>query len=174
MNLQPLGDRLIVEVLDEEETTVSGIVLPDTAWQGAMAFAERLRRNVDEHTFGGDELLEITIYVGVAHARGTDSLTAEDLLEQADRNLYKAKDGGRTYVSVDPLPERRRTKGAAMTDQPGTTDAVVAVLADLVDDEHRRDEPYRRALAAMYSRLAATLKQFTGGDAAQKGGSPPP
>src|SRR2546430_17198809 len=31
MNLQPLGDRLIVEVLDEEETTISGIVLPDTA-----------------------------------------------------------------------------------------------------------------------------------------------
>src|SRR5512144_2023419 len=31
MNLQPLGDSLIVEVLDEEETTVSGIVLPDTA-----------------------------------------------------------------------------------------------------------------------------------------------
>ena len=31
MNLKPLGDRLIVEVLEEEETTVSGIVLPDTA-----------------------------------------------------------------------------------------------------------------------------------------------
>lgn len=31
MNLQPLGDRLIVEILDEEELTVSGIVLPDTA-----------------------------------------------------------------------------------------------------------------------------------------------
>ena len=31
MNLQPLGDRLIVEVLEEEETTASGIVLPDTA-----------------------------------------------------------------------------------------------------------------------------------------------
>ena len=31
MNLLPLGDRLIVEVLEEEETTVSGIVLPDTA-----------------------------------------------------------------------------------------------------------------------------------------------
>ncbi len=31
MNLQPLGDRLIVEVLDEEEATFSGIVLPDTA-----------------------------------------------------------------------------------------------------------------------------------------------
>src|SRR5918996_1455582 len=31
MNLQPLGDRLIVEALEEEETTASGIVLPDTA-----------------------------------------------------------------------------------------------------------------------------------------------
>ena len=31
MDLQPLGDRLIVEILDEEETTMSGIVLPDTA-----------------------------------------------------------------------------------------------------------------------------------------------
>ena len=31
MNLKPLGDRLIVEVLDEEETTIGGIVLPDTA-----------------------------------------------------------------------------------------------------------------------------------------------
>ena len=31
MNLKPLGDRLIVDVLEEEEQTVSGIVLPDTA-----------------------------------------------------------------------------------------------------------------------------------------------
>jgi chaperonin GroES len=31
MDLKPLGDRLIVEVLEEEETTASGIVLPDTA-----------------------------------------------------------------------------------------------------------------------------------------------
>ena len=31
MDLQPLGDRIIVEILDEEETTISGIVLPDTA-----------------------------------------------------------------------------------------------------------------------------------------------
>ncbi|MBA2964189.1 MULTISPECIES: phosphoenolpyruvate carboxylase [Ramlibacter] len=34
-------------------------------------------------------------------------------------------------------------------------------------DLHRQDEPYRRALAAMYSRLAATLKESTGGDAAR-------
>ena len=31
MNLKPLGDRLIVEPLEEEQTTAGGIVLPDTA-----------------------------------------------------------------------------------------------------------------------------------------------
>jgi chaperonin GroES len=31
MDLQPLGDRLIVEVLEGEDATESGIVLPDTA-----------------------------------------------------------------------------------------------------------------------------------------------
>ena len=31
MKLKPLGDRLIVEASEEEQTTASGIVLPDTA-----------------------------------------------------------------------------------------------------------------------------------------------
>jgi chaperonin GroES len=31
MRLQPLADRLIVEALEEEDSTESGIVLPDTA-----------------------------------------------------------------------------------------------------------------------------------------------
>jgi len=31
MKLKPLGDRLIVRAVEEEETTSSGIVLPDTA-----------------------------------------------------------------------------------------------------------------------------------------------
>jgi chaperonin GroES len=31
ISLQPLGDRLIVRAIDEEQTTASGLVLPDTA-----------------------------------------------------------------------------------------------------------------------------------------------
>ncbi len=31
MKLTPLGDRLIVRAIDEETTTASGLVLPDTA-----------------------------------------------------------------------------------------------------------------------------------------------
>ncbi|MEJ7687216.1 MAG: phosphoenolpyruvate carboxylase [Variovorax sp.] len=33
--------------------------------------------------------------------------------------------------------------------------------------EHRQDEPYRRALTGMYARLAATLRELTGGEAAR-------
>jgi chaperonin GroES len=31
MNLQPLGDRVIVEPIEQEEVTASGIVLPESA-----------------------------------------------------------------------------------------------------------------------------------------------
>jgi chaperonin GroES len=36
MKLKPLGDRLIVQTVEEEETTASGIVLPDTAKEKPM------------------------------------------------------------------------------------------------------------------------------------------
>ncbi len=38
--------------------------------------------------------------------------------------------------------------------------------------EHRQDEPYRRALTGIYARLAATLKDLTGGDAARHAVAP--
>jgi chaperonin GroES len=31
MNLKPLADRLVVEPIEQEETTASGIILPETA-----------------------------------------------------------------------------------------------------------------------------------------------
>ena len=37
---------------------------------------------------------------------------------------------------------------------------------------HRQDEPYRRALTGVYARLAATLKDLTGGDAARHAVAP--
>ncbi|MBT2323188.1 phosphoenolpyruvate carboxylase [Variovorax paradoxus] len=38
--------------------------------------------------------------------------------------------------------------------------------------EHRQDEPYRRALTGIYSRLAATLRELTGGEAARHAVAP--
>lgn len=31
LNLKPLGDKVVVEVIEEPQTTASGLVLPDTA-----------------------------------------------------------------------------------------------------------------------------------------------
>ncbi len=47
-------------------------------------------------------------------------------------------------------------------------------LADSSPDssEHRKDEPYRRALTGIYARLAATLKELTGGEAARHAVAP--
>ena len=39
-------------------------------------------------------------------------------------------------------------------------------------NEHRQDEPYRRALTGVYARLAANLKAMTGGDAARHAVAP--
>ncbi|MDP3797315.1 MAG: phosphoenolpyruvate carboxylase [Polaromonas sp.] len=39
-------------------------------------------------------------------------------------------------------------------------------------NEHRKDEPYRRALTGVYARLAATLKELTGGEAARHAVAP--
>ena len=36
MNLKPLGDRLIVESIEQEERTASGIMLPETAKEKPM------------------------------------------------------------------------------------------------------------------------------------------
>ena len=36
MNLKPLGDRLIVQPIEQEEVTASGIVLPETAKEKPM------------------------------------------------------------------------------------------------------------------------------------------
>ena len=47
-------------------------------------------------------------------------------------------------------------------------------LADLSPDnsQHRQDEPYRRALIGIYARLAASLKELTGGEAARHAVAP--
>jgi diguanylate cyclase (GGDEF)-like protein len=75
------------------------IVLPDTGWQGALTFAERMRRKVDDFSFGAASgPMGLTISVGVSLARGTDPISPEMLLQEADRSLYKAKSAGRNRI----------------------------------------------------------------------------
>jgi len=59
---------------------------------------------------------------------------------------------------------------AMLVDFPPEMQALAARSPDA--NEHRKDEPYRRALIGVYSRLAATLKDLTGGDAARHAVAP--
>ena len=75
------------------------IILPDTGWQGALTFAERLRRRVDDYIFGPPGTpMSITISVGVALGCGNDPISTDMLLKEADTALYKAKVAGRNRV----------------------------------------------------------------------------
>lgn len=79
--------------------------LPDTDGRVATAAAERLRRRVAEHPFsvGSDEVVHITISIGVAGNRGRITDPTE-LLAAADAALYEAKAAGRNRVMDDAGP----------------------------------------------------------------------
>ncbi len=72
----------------------------------AVQLAERVRQEVEAHTFVYDDLeLKISISLGVAYWDGEEPMTDEELTEAADKRLYEAKEGGRNRVCHDPLPE---------------------------------------------------------------------
>ena len=83
MNLQPLGDRLIVEMLEEEETTGSGIVLPDTAREkpqrgrvlaiGPGGRSEKTGEAIPMDVAEGDEII-FSKYGGTEIKLGTDDV----------------------------------------------------------------------------------------------------
>jgi phosphoenolpyruvate carboxylase len=75
-----------------------------------------------------------------------------------------------------PLPDRGALAGqrAVAVGHAGRLSPEMQALAERSPDtnEHRQDEPYRRALTGMYARLAATLKDLTGGEAARHAVAP--
>ena len=60
MNLKPLGDRVVAEVMDEEQTTASGIVLPDTAQEKPQR-AKVLAVGSGHYEFGHHVPLEVEV-----------------------------------------------------------------------------------------------------------------
>lgn len=91
MNLQPLDDRLVVRPSESEETTASGLVIPDTAkekpQQGEVVAVGPGRRA--EST---GELIPLDVQVGdrVVYSKygGTEfNLDGEDLLILTSRDV---------------------------------------------------------------------------------------
>jgi chaperonin GroES len=102
MNLQPLDDRIVVRANDAEETTASGLVIPDTAkekpQQGEVLAAGPGRRS--EQT---GELIPLDVAVGdiVVYSKygGTEiTIEGEDLLILTSRDVL-AKVGASAKAS---------------------------------------------------------------------------
>jgi diguanylate cyclase (GGDEF)-like protein len=88
-----LRDSDIVARYGGEEFAV---ILPETGLDDALVVAERLRKNVDllKIDYEGEKL-SISMSFGIAIMDSENNPTATDLLKQADRALYRAKNTGR-------------------------------------------------------------------------------
>ncbi len=76
-------------------------LLPETPLDAALIAAERLRTAVEhsEIILSGEELLAVTVSVGVAERQEKDTL--DTLLDRADQAMYKAKRLGRNRVEAE-------------------------------------------------------------------------
>ncbi|MFY3385944.1 sensor domain-containing diguanylate cyclase [Paracidovorax sp. MALMAid1276] len=84
------------------------IVLPETDGAGALAMAESLRQEVAAMSVPVDEqgaCVAVTVSIGVATLQQGSGLNFEELVNRADKALYRAKQAGRnTVVCADSVP----------------------------------------------------------------------
>jgi two-component system cell cycle response regulator len=76
------------------------VIMPDTSLESAQRIAERIRLHVAGSPFrvhGADDLLSVTISIGVAATNGEGDTPAL-LLKRADEAVYEAKNSGRNRV----------------------------------------------------------------------------
>ena len=89
------------------------VILPNTALRSAITVADHIRRTVMTKELmkrsTGEHLGRVTVSIGVATLRNTDTL--QSLIERADGCLYAAKRHGRNRVICETDPEL--TAGAA-------------------------------------------------------------
>lgn len=77
------------------------IILPDTPLNEAFAVAERIRGEVAALTYGGGlHGLRITASFGVAGLPARNVNSVESLIREADKALYRAKQGGRNRTEL--------------------------------------------------------------------------
>ena len=77
------------------------VLMPDTDIDGARILAERIRLKIEREVFSASEgeTFSVTASFGVAEMH-SGMIMAEELVEQADKALYKAKNNGRNRVVV--------------------------------------------------------------------------
>jgi diguanylate cyclase (GGDEF)-like protein len=104
LTLRELSSR-VKEVVRKDELLARyggeefAVVLPESGVAEGVELAERIRSSVEKQPFVfNDKPFPVTVSAGVGVTRGGESITPEDLLARADKNLYTAKESGRNRV----------------------------------------------------------------------------
>jgi len=106
-----VGDVVLRETASIIKNSLSGIdlagryggeefcvILPETNKKGALQVAERIRWAVENHSFAAyDEVTNVTLSIGVS-TFPDDGMLMEELINNADKALYKAKETGRNRI----------------------------------------------------------------------------
>jgi diguanylate cyclase (GGDEF)-like protein len=75
------------------------VILPETAEDAAVQFAERFRQRVEGHVYRDESAeVQMTVSIGVASSPGAGGDHPDLLIKHADEALYAAKEGGRNRV----------------------------------------------------------------------------
>lgn len=75
------------------------VLLPNTNHQQAIELAERMRKALDENlTIYNDEKISCTASFGVSSKSNSFDTSLKDLISEADKKLYRAKNSGRNTV----------------------------------------------------------------------------
>jgi len=78
------------------------VILPETASDGGIIFAERLRERIEMQSYdvGVERPVRLTVSIGVATFPSPRVATTEDFFARADEALYRAKSDGRNQVRI--------------------------------------------------------------------------
>src|SRR5438874_5197394 len=118
MNLKPLEDRIVVRPNEAEETTVSGIVIPDTAKEKPQ-FGEVLAVGPGRRSEQSGELIPSDVKVGdtVVYSKygGTEiAVDGEDLLILTSRDVLAISESkGKKKQGANAEESRVRTVSEA-------------------------------------------------------------
>ena len=117
------------------------VCLPDFSTGEAQATAERIRSGVEQAKPGGE--IAVTTSIGVCGRDSTESKTAEELLDFADKAMYESKHTGKNRVTAWPFSsagsktENTVTKRMSEDERRKLADSVV--LSVKTENGHHRN-----------------------------------
>lgn len=118
----PVGDKFLIHIAGRIQATIRSsdmaaryggeefvVIAPNASLSEAALMAQRLREDVAANPLRlGNLVLDNTISIGVAEYAPEPTFGSnllEDMIEKADKALYRAKQCGRNRVETWPFPE---------------------------------------------------------------------